>query len=82
MKTKMPVGMGSMPKGSSGSGRKLDHPNCGASMSAPNNNKMDAGCPMGGKAPKSMGGGERKAYKNPSVKAFASGKFGKQAGGF
>jgi len=79
---KMPKSMGTMPKGKGGTGRTLDHPNCGKSATGGSKNQMPSTSHAGGKAHKSMGGGEGKKCKDPGVKCHAKGPQGKQAGGY
>ena len=78
----MPKSMGSMPRGKGGTGRTLDHPSCGKGAAGGSMNQMPSTSHAGGKAHKSMGGGEGKACSSPKVKCHAQGPQGKQAGGY
>ena len=52
---------GEKPKAKGGS-RPLDHPGCGSMPTRPDNKAMNPTAPSGGKAHKSSGGSERKAF--------------------
>ena len=69
---------GNVPKGKGGS-RALDGPGVGKSSSG-SSQSVPMTSHAGGKAHKSMGGGEGKKCKAPGVKCYAQGPQGKNAG--
>lgn len=80
---KTPPAVGSVPKGRSGSGRKLDHPGCGGPVPSVNNKggQKDTSHAAGKPHP-GFGAGKNQTFKNPKTKTYAQGPQGKQAGGF